>query len=423
MTTEKMVLEGIRVLDLTRAWAGPLAVRLLADMGAQVIKIERPTGRGVAVVSGKQRTGGVYPGGEPGAHPWQREGIYNKFNRNRLSLAINLTAPQAVAVFKDLARVSDVVVDNFSARVMDNLGLGYKVLSAINPALIQLQMPAFGMTGPYRHYVTGGSISETFAGLSWLMGYPDRGPLASGARICDPIAGLMGCSAVLTALRHRRRSGHGQHIDLSHGEAITTFLGEAAVGYVMTGRLPERLGNRHPTYAPHNIYRCRGEDSWVTITVTTDEEWGALCQAIGQPELARDERFAEPPVRWQHQDELDSIIEAWTSQRDHHEVMHHLQRQGVIAAAVLDIKEMLEDPQLQARGFYVSVDQPGVGPLPYPGLPIKFSRGQRLRWDPCPDLGEHNRWALQDLLGYGEEEVQELELAGTIVSRPPGNLE
>jgi crotonobetainyl-CoA:carnitine CoA-transferase CaiB-like acyl-CoA transferase len=275
------------------------------------------------------------------------------------------------------------------------------------------------MTGPYRDYVTGGSISETFAGLSWLMGHPDRGPLASGPRICDPIVGVIGCSAVLTALRHRRRTGRGQHIDVSHGEAITTFLGEAVIGYTMTGRSPERLGNHHPLYAPHNIYRCRGEDRWVTITVTNDDEWRALCQVLGQPDLARDERFADPVTRWKNQDGLDHIIEAWTCERDHDEVMHLLQKQGVIAAAVLDVKEMLEDPQLRARDFYVTIDQPEVGPRPYPGLPIKFSRGARTHWGPCPDLGEHNHWLLQDLLGYDPAQVRDLAEAGIIVNRPP----
>src|SRR5919109_3422721 len=275
------VLQGVRVLDLTHAWAGPLATQVLADYGAEVIKIETCDRPDMLRFS-------TWPRDEARPDAYNRGGWFQDLGRNKLSLTLDLKRSQGRDLFKRLVAQSDVVIENFSARVMRRLELEYAILQAVNPRLIMISMPGYGTVGPYKDFVAFGEMIEPFAGLSELTGYPDRAPLRLAVAYPDPVAGLHAALATLLALRQRRQTGVGRHIHIPHREPITRMLGEAVLDYTVNGRTPRRIGNRHRAWAPHGCYPCRGHDRWVTLAVRTDAEWTALCRAFGTPEWTRD---------------------------------------------------------------------------------------------------------------------------------------
>lgn len=387
------ILADIRVVDLTTMWAGPYCTRLLADLGAEVIKIESP-----------RRVDGTRS--NPGYFEW--------LNRNKLSVTLDLNSPQGKESFRRLVKVSDVVVENFSPRVMANFGLSYAALRPTKTDLIMLSMPAYGSTGPYRHYVAYGPGIEAMSGLSFLTGYPDGPPMLSGSACGDPVAGLHGAVAVLAALRHRRVSGQGQWIDLSQLESLSQLLGEFLVSAAARGDTPVRQGNRHPTMCPHGVYRCAGDDNWVAIAVTDEEDWHRLCQALGQESLATDSRYASMAARKNHEDEVDLVIESWTQQRDKFEVTRVLQAAGIAAGAVLDGRCLAQSEHLTARGFFLSLSSADGSPHHYPGLPWKMAGHYNTPDRPAPRLGQHNAKILGRLLGFTESEMRQLEMDGVI---------
>jgi crotonobetainyl-CoA:carnitine CoA-transferase CaiB-like acyl-CoA transferase len=399
-----LLLENVRVLDLTMAYAGPIGTRILADMGAQVIKVESiqrmdmPT----RVIS--------YPENEPGEDPWNRGGYFHRLNVNKYCITLDLTNPEGVEIFKRLVKVSDVVAENYSPRTMKNFGLDYEVLKAIKPDIIMVSMSGFGSTGPLRDYAAYVPVMEA-AGLASVTGFPDGGPMGCGTGYGDWALGMAAAASVLVALHYRYRTGKGQHIDVSGREAIITSIGEAIVDYTMNGRVWGRMGNRHPSMAPHGCYRCKGEDQFITIAVATEEQWEGLCKALGNPAWTREERFSDVLSRWHNQDELDSLIEEWTSQHDHYEAMRILQQARVPAGAVLNPKEVLVEPHLRERGCWQLVEQgSGIGKRPPPRqMPAKFSEswGGPLRG--AARLGEHTEQILGGLLGMSKEEIARLE--------------
>ena len=407
----RMALEGVRVIEVTANWAGPLAGRLLADLGAEVIKIEyprRPATRG-----------GRAPGGDSTVvRGYNRGGYFNKMNRNKHDLTLDLGHPKGKELFIALARRSDVLVENNSARVMSNFGLDYQVLSLVNPRLVMISMPGFGMTGPERDYMAYGSNIETTSGYASLLGYGDGQPFRTGGFYGDPVAGAHGAFAVLAALHNRRRTGQGQLIDLSLNESLMSFLGEAFLEYGLTGRDPSQQGNRHPRMAPHGCYRCSGQDQWVAIAVRDDQEWTRLCAAVGHAEWAERIEWATLAGRLEHHDELDAAISEWTKERDHYEVMRALQAAGVPAGAVLQNWEMLSDPHVYHRGFYVMTEHPETGVLPFPGMPWKLSATPGSVRLPAPLFGQHNQDILGGILGLSTEEIAQLE-AEEVISRVP----
>ena len=422
----EQALEGVRVLDLTRGWSGPIGARTLADLGAEVIKIEALTGRGMATVETPpdpkdyaKVCHASYPDNDPGDEPYNRYGPFNEYHRNKLSLTLDLTRDDCKEVFRTLASISDVVLDNYSPRVMRNFGLDYPALTQVNPSIIMIAMPGFGMTGPHRNHVSYGTNIEPTAGFSNLIGYSDSMPYKSGEAYPDPNAGIHAVGAVLTALFYRRRTGRGQFIDLSQNEAAVGLIGESLLAFSMNREEPVRTGNRHPYYAPHGCYRCRGEDRWVTIAVTSDEEWNAFRDAMGNPPWAREEKFADQFSRWQHLEEMDAHISRWTAERDYMEVMHTLQTSGVPAGAVFTNQDIVEDPHLKERGYFWEIPHSKAGTLPFPGAPMRLSKTPcRLRM-PAPLLGEHNRYVLQELVGVPAEGVARLEVEEAIGTRPP----
>lgn len=396
------VLAGVRVLDLTAMWAGPLCTRVLADLGAEVIKIESPT-----------RIDGTR------ANP----GYFNWLNRNKLSLTLDLGKPQGAQLFRRLVGLSDVVVESFTPRVMPNFGLDYRALRAANPSLIMLSMPAYGSTGPYRNYVAYGPGIEAMSGLSWLTGYEDGPPMLSGSAYADPVAGLHGALAILAALRYRRLTGEGQWIDLAQRECLTQMIGEYLVLAGAGRQIPPRSGNRHPARAPHGCYRCagdgdsvQGKDEWVAISVADDEEWKRLCRALGEEALGDDPRFRTAQARKADEDELDQIIEGWTRQRGPMEATRLLQAAGVAAGAVLNGEALSRDEHLMARGFFVSVADADGKVGPYPGVLWKTAERPEEVFRPAPRLGQHNRGILGGLLRLTTEEIDQLERDEVIAS-------
>ncbi|MDP2952234.1 MAG: CoA transferase, partial [Chloroflexota bacterium] len=335
--------------------------------------------------------------------------MFNQQQRNRYGITLDLAMEKGKEVYKKLAKISDILVENFSARVMINLGLGYSVLSQINPGLIMISMSGFGMTGPESGYRSYGSTLEQLTGIAMTMGYPDGLPMQTGIFYPDPTAGTLAAGAVIAALHQRRRTGKGIFIEMSQREATLRLLGDGLMEYQMNKRTPPRLGNRDRAMAPHGCYRCQGEDSWIAIAVRNDEEWKALCQVMGKPELADDERFADVLSRHQNHDELDSIIEEWTKGHDHNAAMHLLQKAGVPAGALLNAREVLYDPQLNDRGYFEKITHPEAGDLTLVGMAWKLSKSPGSIRKPAPCLGEHNHYVLGELLGMSEEGIEELE--------------
>jgi crotonobetainyl-CoA:carnitine CoA-transferase CaiB-like acyl-CoA transferase len=409
----RMPLEGIRVIDLTMWWAGPLLTAALADMGAEVVKIESI-----------QRTDpwrGLY--NKPGEPYYERASLFHAVNRNKYDITLNLSDVRGVEILKQLVKKSDMVIENYSARVMKNFGIEYNVLKEIKPDLIMISLPGFGMTGPWRDYASYGFTIEQMAGYCNLTGYPGGSPMYVWLLMADPMSGVYGIFAVLAALHHREKTGKGQYIDLSQLEANVSVIGDHILDYVMNRRVPSRMGNAHPFGAPHGCYPCKGEDAWVTIAVFNDEEWKSLCKVMGNPNWASDEKFSDTLSRLKNRNELDKLIAEWTSQHEHYEVMKLLQKAGVAAGAVLTPEEVLNDPQFKARKLFQWLKHPYAGIEPIPRIPVKFSKTLSKIKRSAPCLGQHNKKYFSELLRMTDEEITQLERDRIIGNAPPGRLQ
>lgn len=394
-------LAGLRIVELTANWAGPLAGRYLADLGAEVIKVESPT---------RPATRALHFAGNDGrARPYNRSGYFNKLNRNKLGVVLDIATERGRELFLRLIARADVFIENNSVRVLGNLGISHEVLRRVKPDIILCSMSGFGQTGPERDYVAYGSNIETVSGLAALMTYhDDPTPHRTGSYYADPVAGAHGAIAILAALRHRARTGEGSLIDLSLLESAAALFGEALMAWSLHGRLPAPRGNRHPIHAPQGVYRCAGNDSWLALTVRGEEEWRALCGVLGREDLASDAALASPAGRRLKHDAIDAAISQWCVGLDHYDAARRLQAVRVPAAPVLANYELLSDPHLHARGFYVPVPHPEVGVLPFPGFPWRFSRTPGAIRHGAPCFGEHNHHVFRHILGLTEPEIAEL---------------
>jgi crotonobetainyl-CoA:carnitine CoA-transferase CaiB-like acyl-CoA transferase len=409
--SDAAVLTGIRVLDLTHAWAGPFATQLLADYGAEVIKIETCDRPDMLRFS-------TWAAQEARSEAYNRGGWFQYLGRNKLGLTLDLKQPQGQALFKRLAAQSDVVIENFSARVMRRLNLEYDSLRALNPRLIMISMPGFGSAGPYKDFVAFGEMIEPFAGLSELTGYADRGPLRLAVAYPDPVAGFHAALAVLLALRQQRRTGIGQHLYIPHREPITRMLGEMVLDYTVNGRTPRRMGNRHRAWAPHGCYPCRGEDRWIAIVARTDAEWAALCRVFEDAEWSRDRRFASSFGRWKHAPELDGCIGQSTRHWEAYSLAARLCEVGVPAGVVQTNGDMLSDAHLRARQAFWEIGHMLAGTYPYPAPSTRLMGTPPHLSHPAPNLGEHNAEILQRLLGLSAADIRDLEAKGVIGTVP-----
>lgn len=403
-------LRGVRILDLTHVWAGPLGVRTLADLGAEVVKIEAPYGRGPRKVMGGTPIGG-WLAGDPRDEPWNRHAVFVKLARNRQSLCIDLKSQTGRETFLDLVGVADVVIENFSARAMPSLGLDYETLEAANPNIIYVTMPGYGTYGPYKDWVAFGPSVEPLSGLTHVMGYGVDEPYNTAMALIDAIAAMSVASAVVTALRHRARNKTGIYVELSLHEAGVAYSGPWLIECQLGGNV-ERLGNRHPRIAPHGVYRCAGEDEWVAIACKSDAQWRALCTLICSgldPNATLDER------QGQH-DEIDAAIYAWTIKRTKVDAANALQAVAIAAGPVNITPDMTHDPQVQHRRFFVPLEDE----TPVPGNPVKMRGTSSADWTPCPKLGADNAAVLEGWLGYSNAQVQALEQSGVLADKPPG---
>jgi benzylsuccinate CoA-transferase BbsF subunit len=408
-------LVGYRILDFGTAFASPMAAHLLADMGAEVIKIESQT-RLDGLRLGRPIVGEDIAGGDRGEWP-EYQPVFHGLNRSKLGVTVNIKHPEGVALLKRLVRVSDVVVNNFSPGVMDRAGLGYDALRAEKPDLIYVSLPAAGESGPLRDIVTYAPVIAALAGISGLVGYSSRREDFVGTlqvAFCDAVGALHAAVAILAALRHRKATGEGQKIEIAQWEAAVSMLGEGLLDYVMNGRVLSPVGNSHPTMVPHDNYRCAGEDAWVAIAVRSEDEWRAFCRATGHPEWADDARFADAYRRRQHRSELDSLITTWTSQRTPYEAMETLQAAGVAAMPVMNLEDQFRDPHLREREIHLESEHPKVGLEFLHGIPWRLSDTPGRIRRPAPLLGEHNQYVFGELLGLPEVEIQRLVEAGAI---------
>ena len=395
----QLPLAGIRVADFTWVWAGPFATMQLAHLGAEVIRIE--TENRVCVT----RRIPPYADGEPGLN---RSGYYNQYNQGKSSLSLNLKKPEGMQIAKKLVAASDIVSENFAGGVIAKMGLGYETLKQLKSDIIMISMAGYGATGPESAYVSYGPAQVPMSGLSSVTGFPGFPPMHVGFSYGDPNGGLHGAFAVLAALMHRARTGEGQYIDLSQWETSVALLGEALMAQEMNGEAPARIGNRDEYMAPHGLFRCQGEDRWVSIVVADEDEWQRLCQGMGQPGLATDARFATVAERKKNEDELETLISAWTEARTDADVTQTLQAVGVAAFPALTNKEIAEDKHLDERGFFVEHEHPEVGVRRHAGAPWVFSETSCQVRKPAPCLGQDTDAVLQDILGYSADEVATL---------------
>jgi crotonobetainyl-CoA:carnitine CoA-transferase CaiB-like acyl-CoA transferase len=419
-------LAGIRVIDMSVVWAGTFTTMMLADMGAEVIRVENtrfaPYGtRGItlrpsdALLSTRGMATAGYPDRKAGERPYNRAAMFNVHARNKLSMTVDYMNPRGLAILKKLIGISDLFVENNAYGTMAKLGLGYDEVRKVKPDIIMVSMPAFGNSGPSADRIALGRHLEAVAGHTLLRGYPNADPTwTTEVYHCDAAAGAMGAFAAMTALHHRQRTGKGQFIDVAQIEALIPQLGEAIMDFTLNGRVQGPLGNRHPTAAPCGLYPCQGEDRWIAITVFSEREWKGLCRAMGSPAWTEQAKFSDRVGRWQNQDELDEQIAAWTRGHRDYDLMHLLQGEGVAAGPVMDERDCYSDPHIRERKFFEEVTHVECGTHLYPGMEWKFSKTPgSIRRPPCR-LGEHNRYVYRDLLGISESEYADLEREGHI---------
>lgn len=412
---QTLPLSGVRILDLTMVWAGPSATRLLADMGAEVIKVESARSwdmlRSLHFLSGS-------PHGW-----WNRSAYFNHNNRNKYACTLDLQTARGRELALKLVATCDLVFENYRADVIGKLGMDYADLRAAKSDIILISMPSHGKSGPEKHHVAYGTNVEQLSGLASITGYPGLGPHKSPIAYGDPNAGAIAAAAALAALLHRRETGEGQHVEVAQWEAMIGTIGEHVLAHQMSlrdgddGEFGDNLGNRHISRV-QGVYECSTPDEWVAVSVGSDAEFGALCETIGRAELARDPRFADVVSRRHHHDEIDAIIGAWTHERSQDEAAIAMQAAGIAASPVLKIPRLMQDAHLRARGFWESVTQVDAGTWDMEGPVWRMSRTPAHVRMPPPMYGEHNQWVLHDLLGLDDEAIAELAAAGVTSSEP-----
>jgi crotonobetainyl-CoA:carnitine CoA-transferase CaiB-like acyl-CoA transferase len=480
-------LTGVRVIDLTVVWAGPFATQLLAEWGAEVIRVEpitavQPQTRGVeraryltrelverGVANGSLAMG--YPHRDPGPDPWNRNPLFNASSSNKLSCTGNVLTPAVREAFMRLVAVSDVLVENNVPSTIEKLGITYETLCEVNPGLIMVRMPGFGLSGAYADYRCWGNHLEAMAGHHIVRSYPDMTLDAAGETYaCDSVAGLTAAVATMMALRHRRRTGRGQQVEVPQIEAFMQMMGVEILDYTMNGRVAGPMGNDHHTHAPHGVYPCRpdpltpfparegetagstrrGEptvgipfagitgtpqtsegapqtlkelgERWIAIDVGDEAQWQALCRVLGAAELAADPRFVDMAGRWAHRRELDAALARFIRDRDRMDLFQALQAAGVPAGPVQDEADCFACPQLAARGFFQEQTRDDIGTFRYPGMLFRWADTPNRHRRPPVTLGQDNEYVYRNLLGLSADSYQALLDAGEVGTTYPRRL-
>jgi crotonobetainyl-CoA:carnitine CoA-transferase CaiB-like acyl-CoA transferase len=403
-SSSELPLHGLRVIDLTMGWAGPLASRTLADFGAEIIKVES--------------TG--YPDWWRGANfteEFYRERLYEKntnfnlMNRNKLGITLDLTRPEGKQLLLDLVAGADAVIENYSAEVLPKLGLDYEALRAVNERLVMVSMPAFGLGNAWSNTRAYGGTLEQASGLPLHTGHPDGPPAMTSYAYGDPIGGLNAGAAMLLALFAQQSTGKGRHLNLSQVEAMLPMAAPFIIEQSVSGAVSPRQGNRHPLNVPHGCFRCAGDDAWIVLTVT-DAAWPGLCRAIGGDDLGTDALLAHAAGRRAQQDRIDAAIAAWSAGRDPEDAMRLLQQGGVAAGVVRPMSQVLQDAHLRARGFWRDLERAHSGTYTastpwfrtgHDAMPVRSA---------SPTLGQHTEEVLTQVLGLGAARIAELERMG-----------
>ena len=407
-------LKGIRIIEMGQLIAIPFAMKLLADMGAQVIRLES-TRR-----LESYRSDSVYQNEIHGEF-WNRGANFYEQNRNKLGITLDLGRPEGLDILRRLIAVSDVFAENFTPRVIRNFGLEFADLCRIKPDIIMVSSTGYGFDGPWANFGATGPATEGASGLAFATGYPGGPPVMAEIPYVDYTAGEHTVFAVMTALMSRLRTGQGQFIDVSQTQTAAVTIPEVLLDFAANGREPTRMGNADPVMAPHGCYPCRGEDRWIVIAVAQDDEWQGLCRVLDRPDWAQDSRLAGALGRWHLRGELDRLLSGMTAAWDSHQLMAALQAEGVPAGAVLDSKDLLFNPHLMERRFYEVVSHhpsTQMPPLPYAGRPWKLSETPQVAPRAAPLMGEHNDLVFRDLLGMSASEVQGLQ-ANAVIGYAP----
>ncbi len=371
-------LRNLRVIDLTRVWAGPLGTRALADFGAEIIKVSDPR------------------------MPLSRVGKVNdKLNRNKFNVALRLDKPQGRDVFLDLVSIADVVIENFRPRVMRNLDITYDRLLDVNPDLIMCSMPGFGLDGPYSEYPAFGSTAEAMAGINSMIGYDPQRPLQTGLSYADPVSGLNLVSTILAFARRRGLTGKGNFIDLALADSPLGTLGEYFVANSSKGYIQEPQGNRHPQYSPHGAFRCKGNDQWIAISITNNAQWSRFKRQVNDTRLSPT-CYTKVSSRQNNENTINGIIEEWTLDKDSTELMELLQGEGIPSGKVSNNLEVLNDVHLNVRDYFSYLTPKNGEEEKYDGQAIPGNQRKREEWFPMKNLGEDSSNILLKYLGYSK---------------------
>ena len=399
-------LEGIRILDLTQIYAGPYCSMLFADMGAEVIKIEPPRGELI------RDNPPLVKEGEGSPHDRSRSGYFLTLNRNKFGITLNLKHPKALSIFKDLVKIGDIVLENYAPGVMKRLGIDYPVLKEVNPRIIMCSISGFGQWGPYSERMSFDIIAQAMSGMMSITGHPDSPPTKVGTSLGDVNASVHAAFAIMTALWHREKSGVGQYIDISMQEAMVSILEGGIVRWTIGKELLTPIGSMNPHEAPMAAFRCK--DGYIIIATVGDEHWQRFCRAINRPDWAADPGYRTKRQRWEKKCILQEEIEKWTTQHTVKEVGEIMDRERVANSPILNIQQVVDDPHLNERGYFVEVEHPIIGKARLPGIPFKLSETPGEVERPSPLIGEHNELILRKYLGISPGQVSQLKADGVL---------
>lgn len=392
-------LEGVKILDFFWVVIGPMTTSYFAEYGATVVRVESQ-GRPEVL-----RSAPPFGGGQRGLN---RSAYYANYNINKYGFGLNMAHPKAVEVVKRMVRWADVVTENFTPGTIEKWGLGYDELRKVKPDIIMISASMLGRGGPYSRQPGFGPVLSSLSGMTDLTGWPDRGPSTPYGAYTDFVVPRFALPTLIAALDYHRRTGQGQHIDISQLEAALHFMAPPVLECLNNGHQQHRMGNRHASVAPHGAYPCQGEDRWCAIACMTQAEWQALCQVMGHPAWTQQERFATMLGRKAHEDELDELLGAWTTHWDAETLMNTLQRAGVPAGVVGSNKDVIEDPQLAHRGHFIYMDHPGVGRHPVQRSEFRLSQAEaEFHW-PSPNIGQHTVQVCKEMLGMSDDEITTL---------------
>jgi len=399
-------LEGIRILDLTRIYAGPYCSMLFADMGAEVIKIEPPEGEII------RDNPPLVKQGEGGPHDRSRSGYFLTLNRNKYGITLNLKHPKALKIFNDLLKISDIVLENYAPGVMKRLGIDYPALKEVNPRIILCSISGFGQSGPDSERMSFDIIAQAMSGMMSVTGHPDSPPTKVGTSLGDVGASLHAAFAVMTALWHREKTGEGQSIDVSMQECMVSILEGGIPRWTVGKELLAPIGSMNPHECPMAAFRCK--DGHIIIATVGDEHWERFCRAFNRPDWAADPAYRTKRQRWEKKYFLQEEIEKITTRYTVKEVGEMMDRERVANSPIMNIQQVVDDPHLSERGYFVEVDHPVIGKAKIPGIPFKMSETPGAVERPSPLVGEHNEFILGKYLGISKGEIDKLKEEGAV---------